>query len=162
MREDKRIKCRRKPFYPSNVCLECERILRREYTQSKKNDPEFKKHHAKRAREFYHKNKEKIKVYAKERRQKPEYKKYVYDYYRNNKDKILKQHKPVNKKHLQKLLTGLSPKYAQRLRNTAKYQIKSNKSKTKNSNYINMTDSEILLQVAKVRLKKLLKEAYGK
>lgn len=148
--------------YLNSVCKQCEREGANVYYFNKKNDPDFKEWNRKRTNEYRDKNREMVLSKLKIRNAKPEHKAYMKEYKKKNKERIKLLSRERNKKYARRVARGLNVAYAKRLRATAEYQIKSPKSKSKNSIYLDMTDSEILLHVAKVRLQKLIKQTHGK
>lgn len=148
--------------YLNNVCKKCESETQTRYYFQNKDNPEWLENWRKKSSDYHKKNREEILKKMAKRNATPEHKAYMIEYNKKNKDRIKLQSRARNKKYLRKLIMNLKPAYAKRLRLTAEYQIKSDKSKAKSSLYLNKTDWEILLQVAKTRLQKLLKEAYGK
>ena len=87
------------PFeYLNSVCKVCDGELAAINYNKKKDDPAFKKKRNDGVKKYALLNKEKISASEKKRRQTPEYKKWVKDYYEKNREHILELHRNVCKR----------------------------------------------------------------
>lgn len=111
VRVDKRLKFKKPLCYLNNVCKPCEAARQLVRYNKTKDDPKYKSKHAERARGFYHKHKDKIKVYTKQHRSRPKSRAIRKIYDRQHAARIKPMHSIVAKRWHEKHRDALSDVY---------------------------------------------------
>lgn len=156
------------------TCRICDGVIAKEYYANRKDDPEFKKKNAERAREYatknsdqikktrqsdlfkkehsgwenkrYHRKRDEINAKAKVRRQTPAYKKMMKEYRQRNKKKIATQEEITKRRYHEKNKNSITDKYVKNLLRT-----QGNRNPT--AEQIEIKRGEILLARIKKKIK---------
>lgn len=147
-----------KLVYLNNTCKKCDSEISNNHYFKNKDNPEWLEKWRGKSSQYHKLHREDILKKMKERNATPEFKEYMKEWRKKNKDKVLQTGNVRNKKYGKRIRAKISPAYVKRLKATAEYQIKSSKSKLKNSCYINQPIPVIQIKIATKRIKKIIQQ----
>lgn len=106
-----RVRIRNGYSYINPTCKKCETVKALKYYHSKKNDPLFAQKNRDNVKRYNKENKELVKEKQKVQRQLPRSKEVRKEYYKNNRDKILSDHRKIANKYAKRIRENLEDGY---------------------------------------------------